>query len=149
MDFAVDQVIVDLSPEDRFDLRYGPVEGDLIAAVGDRGHCEALGFQPSFDTINVVLSHSEAVGELRRREPFVIVRGGAVLLLGQQVVEILLLSGGGPESQRHPMEQFAAVSAAKIKTRLSKTMHAALERYHLAGVNRPGDAVGLRGEAQG
>ena len=52
------------------------------------------------------------------------VRGRALLLLGQEVVEICLLGSGEPKSQRHSIDQRAAVGAAKIETRRWAEIHA-------------------------
>ena len=98
--------------------------------------------------LNELRRHSEAVGELCRCEPFVVIRGRAILLLSQQVIKVGLLGGGRPESQRYPVQYLATVGEAKIETRLGKAMHVAGERHHLAGIDRCGDAVGLLGETQ-
>src|ERR1700739_3233468 len=97
---------------------------------------------------DIVLTHSKPVGELRRRQPFVVIRRLGILQLGQQVVEVGLLCSGRTESDRHAMQNHGAVGTAYLETGLSKTMHVPREWHFLSRIDGTSEPVRLCGQAQ-
>ena len=83
MDLAVDVVVVDLGLEGGFDGACGPTERHPIAGARHILHSQILLLEPGGDLPDVVLTHTEAVGVLLRRQPLVIIRGAGVLLVGE------------------------------------------------------------------
>src|SRR5712692_5442183 len=81
---AVHQVVMDLGIEGKFDLGYGSLEKDLIAAARGALHRETFGLQPGHYFSDVALGHAEAVGVLLRSQPLVIVWRGGILLRSEE-----------------------------------------------------------------
>ncbi len=104
MRLAGNEVVVDGRTQGSFYLRGDTAEYDESTAACDGVDGEALGCEPGGCGVNVGLSEAEAVGELLRREPLVIVERIGVLLLGKKLIEFGLLLRGAREDEAHPVE---------------------------------------------
>ena len=83
MQLAIFQVLVNLGIERVFHLLGRAAELDPGAAACHALHREALRREPRADLVHVISAHTEAVGILLRRQPFVEIGRGRIVLSGQ------------------------------------------------------------------
>jgi len=132
--------------ERALDFRGGAAEADARAAVRDRIDVETLRAKPRADRVDVVLAGAEALADLARREPAVIVGRRRILLILQQLLERLLARIGALQRDRERCQRKIGRNGAGVVRRRDPSGAPLGERHALVGIDRLNDAVFLRDE---
>ena len=99
---------------------------------------QPLRTKPGCDNLDVVRAQSEAICELFRREPVVIVRRAGILLLGEERFETVRRF----HQQSYLRDLSIRRHPALIELRLSARMNMALQNNASAGVHRNRNTIG-------
>ena len=130
---------MNLGLEDRFSLRGGSAEDDVVTSASHALNAEALGLEPRSKLLNVVGAEAELIGILLRRQPLV-VAGIAVLVQRDNLcVESRLPLLWPLQHKLYVFHRCRRVARAQVLCGCDLAGHRALCRRKTAAINRPRD----------
>ena len=145
MGLAMDAQVVDVDVEAVAHLAGGAGEGDVGFGGGNVFDDEAFGFEPGGDGGDVFVGRPEALAEVRRGEPLVILRQTGVVEAVDEGVQLPLLGGRAAEDEDDVAQWLAVADGAAVVFSDGGGVDVAGERDEPGFVDGFRDATGREG----